>query len=614
MNDDGTAQPVRGSWVAELEDAKYALSIIAMDADGASASLAPLLEAHLRVCRAYGMLRQWERLNAAAKRGLIEFSSSIDLRSADPGVSRFRSSFREYRKRARAELAVDSMLTVRGVSQIFIRDLGSLIGTTVENRNGARTCGHAFRNFGAMLRHNVIVLGQPLGSMCCHGSPSSFIVNANLFQNAAVLGDVRCMEETVALGAAIDGQFYGASDYPESTGTPNSVALPPRASALIMACVALAMAEATGPAWVDARRRTPLKTPGQIDSIAECAMLMVRLGADPKRTLHLGRGPMSRTLRDLEGKSAFQIAAMSKRRALVALMLEHMQLTPEQRAEVVHCRCGSRLPWKMCHATGPGQPSHYMFDHSSRTDEPRTHYRVSPMARCPCRNSATTYFKCCWRDNRAPVYLDDHNGNLIHTALDTLSSSHFARHLQNVARDDPRKKGIYLEFIRGAGWARACIALFRESPSHFQALCLDAGPKSSMPSWDPIVYAGCLERLEARFLWKDVHWDLDRAVLLQRAALWNAALSKYCDDEGLGGDERDRVVDIHGANPCGPCTFAGCDAFEEEAREFRRCARCKLVAYCGRKCQRSDWAEHQRMCTDSSKVVVLPKQLFSRSN
>jgi MYND finger len=92
------------------------------------------------------------------------------------------------------------------------------------------------------------------------------------------------------------------------------------------------------------------------------------------------------------------------------------------------------------------------------------------------------------------------------------------------------------------------------------------------------------------------HWRLDNSELLTRVEEWNKALEEYCNDEGLVGEETERVMAKHSANPCAPCGRMGCDAFEKEVREFRRCSRCKSIAYCDRACQKLDWAEHRKTC------------------
>ena len=80
-------------------------------------------------------------------------------------------------------------------------------------------------------------------------------------------------------------------------------------------------------------------------------------------------------------------------------------------------------------------------------------------------------------------------------------------------------------------------------------MCAEFGPKSKMATWDRFVYIGCVERLEFPFLWDDAHAEHDLSELLRRAREWNQALGKYCDDVGLVGEERARVVDRHTAKP-----------------------------------------------------------------
>ena len=138
-------------------------------------------------------------------------------------------------------------------------------------------------------------------------------------------------------------------------------------------------------------------------------MLLVRLGADPLRRLHVGSAPetvATMLLRHVgfDGKTALELAQLAQRPKLVELMERHVKYSPEQRANAVHCRCGSRLPWKECHGTGIGTPSHYREDR-----EFGIVYCVSPLARCPCRTTAKRYYHCCWKDTSMPAYLVDQN-------------------------------------------------------------------------------------------------------------------------------------------------------------------------------------------------------------
>jgi hypothetical protein len=91
---------------------------------------------------------------------------------------------------------------------------------------------------------------------------------------------------------------------------------------------------------------------------------------------------------------------MTSRKALVELLEQHLGYTPGQRAEVVHCRCGSRLPWKACHSTGIGQPPHYHMHLKWGLC-----YRVAPLAKCPCKNTTKAHYECCWMEGHVDPQL-----------------------------------------------------------------------------------------------------------------------------------------------------------------------------------------------------------------
>jgi MYND finger len=323
----------------------------------------------------------------------------------------------------------------------------------------------------------------------------------------------------------------------------------------------------------------------------ECAMQLVRLGADPTRTLNLDMAPdteRSRRYRrkGFDGMMALELARMSQRVELVELMERHARYTPDERAHVVHCRCGSRLPWTSCHSTGIGQPPHYLGGDELGS----IMYRVSPLARCPCGNTARTHYDCCWKDTSTPTYLADTGYHIrvvpisggLGTTFDAFVGTDSSA--GNTAKD---RVAQYASLLRtDAGVLQRGFAT-RE------------GPASRVASWDPEVYAGCLERLgdgNDYFLWTDLHWKVDKSELLRRAQAWNEALKKYCRDKGLVGQERAQVISKHKADPCAPCGHVGCKTFEKEPKEFRRCSICKLIAYCGPACQKKDWAEHRATC------------------
>jgi hypothetical protein len=548
---DGLGDPVDGSWVAELEAAELALSNSDEDTsnndDDGDSNSGRLLKAHLRVCRAYSTLRRWERLAAAAKRGLSlcrSLAGSNESAAGNDEVSA--AAFREYRTRARHELSVETSLHRAG-SEPLRGDDGVVRGAV------------DYDDYASYLRNACIKDGENPDWII---NESSAYCNATAFQDAALRGDVRLMEAMVALGAAIDRPF---ALLPGRSGDATKVTVPPDASALLMACVVLAIANSHGVTLAAAKRAAPAYPPDQLDRMAECAMQLVRLGADLTVRLNV-RDPRCsplyrRMILVLDGRSVCELAPSTMRHELFALIREHVALTPEQRAEIVHCRCGSRLPWRKCHAAGIGQPPHYSTQQGSA--RPVVHYRLSPSARCPCNNSPTTYYRCCWKDNAAPAYRMDREAVNLHTRRpeSVVPTPALRRQIESsyVEGHEDESAARVNDFLQGTDVVRESIRLFRESPSHFLEMCAEFGPKSNMAAtWDAAVYAGCLENLDnPPFFWKDVHWDLDRTELLRRARDWNSALQKYCDEVGLQGEERNLVVKKHTAYPLRPVRICG---------------------------------------------------------
>jgi hypothetical protein len=127
-------EPANGSWVAELEEAKGELvTVRRLAGEGVVDASSSLLKLHQCVCRAYCMLRQWDRLQAHARKGLAQCTSF----TSDAGVETFKSSFRRYRTQARSELSVTSRI-------------GTIGATEAVSASTAATAGFEFVRFLAM--------------------------------------------------------------------------------------------------------------------------------------------------------------------------------------------------------------------------------------------------------------------------------------------------------------------------------------------------------------------------------------------------------------------------------------------------------------------------------
>jgi len=47
-----------------------------------------------------------------------------------------------------------------------------------------------------------------------------------------------------------------------------------------------------------------------------------------------------------------------------------------------------------------------------------------------------------------------------------------------------------------------------------------------------------------------------------------------------------------------------------EAEQTRKCARCRVMIYCSRECQTSDWLEHKKLC-EKQNFILKVRQSFS---
>ena len=271
--------------------------------------------------------------------------------------------------------------------------------------------------------------------------------------------------------------------------------------------------------------------------MVECAILLVKLGADFHRKLILdppsqvcGRGVQVQStfhLARFDGKMAQQLAQMAQHPELVKAM-EELQ-SKEKVIALVYCRCGSRLPWKECHAGNSIGESPIYEEKGGRLL-----WRFSPSARCMCGLTKKTHYKCCWKESCTPVYLDDCDGrgNIAWLAV------------RVIAKQKVETTQFLLE---GEGWSNQ-------------------------------------------------HWRLPKAELLYLVKQWNIGLEKCCEKKGLTGPARESFIEKNCATPYAACGNASCTNIETEVKEFCKCSKCKSIAYCSRECQRKGWKDHKESC------------------
>jgi hypothetical protein len=489
---------------------------------------------HLRVARAARKLRIWNKSKTAAKKGL----------TIDPHGP-LRAQLIECQKQADVELSIPSDVDT-----------------------------DQYKEIPEDINHNTSLVYHDIFS------------NLNYLQYATMNGDVRLLEDLVASGVALDYPVLNYSSY--DSDFPDAELAPKGSTALVLCCAYLAMET-----WLTKRGHRPKEQDEQTSIMVECAILLVKLGADFHRKFILDPAPseVCGPLQSLyhrarfDGKTAQQLAQMAQMPELVKVMEESQ--SKEKRIALVYCRCGSRLPWKECHAGKTVGESPVYKEYRGRLA-----WRCSPMVRCLCqqfRNTQTkkTHYKCCWKESCQPYYMDDSDGQTIQFLNVDVSVRLSGGDMKVMER-----MGVTDQI----SFSKA-VAECRSNPqkqSRFLKLCLE----QEMARDD--TRARTMKHLEGDvFMWTSRHWWIPKAELLVMAKRWNIALAKYCDEAGMTGSHRASVIEENCATPYAPCGNASCTKIETKVKEFSKCSKCKTIAYCSRKCQRKGWKIHKENCCAS---------------
>lgn len=533
--------PPRQGWLVELDEALEA---------AAKANEETLAQAQVRIAVAACKLRQWKKAITACESGLAA------LRKERPDYDTLKQKLRQHHKVATKELAA------------------------YQDRSARTT----FKDLFDGVRKGNVVIEQTLCEHVTFG-------NLNILHYACMVGDVHLLEDAVAAGAAIDFPVLeenNAGPYPAPPGT----------TALLLLVSSLAAYALLG-------NTSGLITP-QLKRVLqgneECAIALIQLGADAEKKLPRPRHPASTDPMDpnvmyqtfkLYGKTARELAMMSGKPRLIKVLKEFE--TKQDKIDKAHCRCGSRLPWLQCHAGEEiGRSPIYMDGKDNQVM-----FRYSPMAKCPCNHTNKKHFYCCWKETPRPTYQNDSTSELTgnvtvpvnnNPLMESFAQAVAQRKQEMIDRGEDMNQPL---FPQAAG--KETADMIRQVGS-LSLLQFDSHPKSKIHTWDPEVYAGCIERINNDFMWNDVHWLLDKSELLVRVEEWNEALERYCDDQGLIGAQREAVVARHRASPFAPCGNPSCHQVEEEVKSFKRCSRCKSIAYCGSSCQHADWKRHKQEC------------------
>jgi hypothetical protein len=553
----------KDGWVEELREAEAQ----------AKANTSTSAEPHLRVARSARKLRSWKKCKSAAETGL-----SIDPQGP------LRAQLIECQKQAGEELFTSRISSDMDRQYQKIRN-------TIED--------------GSSSSVDIIYPdGGPIFN------------NLNLLQQAAVFGNVRIFEDVVALGAAIDYPV-SAESMNNTNQSDTTIPAPRGTTALVICCAQLAHFGIMGTQGV------PDDLKRMVDGSLECAILLVQMGADCQKRLnfpgnnrrrppypsqYMGWEYMFRQS-GLNGKTAQQMAQLSKKEDLIKAMAKFENKENKIAANI--CRCGSRLPWRQCHVGKRIGESPSFVESKGKLL-----WRYSPLAPCFCdQEPKKIHFKCCWIETPCPRYQDDDTGILEGTVTisDPGAVSAFAKYYKFRGEESGRDSGAFLfpecdasGVPTGTGrgmdpkMMRDQIAAAIRSGGSFRLKQIGSnrhgGVRDRVHDMDPDVYAGCIERIDDFFCWSDVHWSLEKAELLIRVKEWNEALKKFCDDKGLTGSVRQSAIEKHQATPYAPCGNPSCNKIETKVKEYLKCSRCKMIAFCSRECQRETWTIHKKIC------------------
>jgi hypothetical protein len=96
---------------------------------------------------------------------------------------------------------------------------------------------------------------------------------------------------------------------------------------------------------------------------------------------------------------------------------------------------------------------------------------------------------------------------------------------------------------------------------------------------------------------------------------WNADVDEYIAKKTSLGDTRSDEdiarqckVDANGAALWKRCTYPACPIQETTPGQFKSCAKCRIVHYCGQNCQREHWPTHKKECGQDHTEHFLPSQ------
>ena len=307
-------------------------------------------------------------------------------------------------------------------------------------------------------------------------------------QYAACRGDVQMLERTVAMGAALDYEHLPPNPRRVNRDT---VAKPPGCTALLLAVIAAISGRRMLQFGEEEWTWRPM-----YESLVECAVQLVRLGSDIDVKLNLPAGRDARSdvyrmfrLDNLVGKTIRELAPLVGSELLVQTIEQFADT--DTKIKLANCRCGSRLPWKQCHAA-KDTDTYYCREESGRLT-----WRFSPTAPCNCKNTNKIHFKCCWEEQAFREYFQDDKSCEITVSMKQRISGAQREMMQMMRNNGVDVKKVLSEFHSPEAMCKKKLDAIRNGGMAFVfEMSGYSHPKSKIYQYDPEVYAGTMEKMD----------------------------------------------------------------------------------------------------------------------
>jgi len=156
-------------------------------------------------------------------------------------------------------------------------------------------------------------------------------------------------------------------------------------------------------------------------------------------------------------------------------------------------------------------------------------FRLSPFTDCICRNNKK-YIEYIKNISIVADLLPRRlNGTVVSTQVTKFEAGNDRKRNASIEiakrKPEAEKNGV-MENHPTAEQVFSCYRNLSLEKFHELIKTADPGHISKMYTWNPVVCADSMERIDRYFQWTDLHWHIPTSELVVRVKEWNDALSK----------------------------------------------------------------------------------------